>query len=78
MTATQETRLARELEVYALHKNEWLRDHPGRYVVIKGDKVLSFHPTFDAAYHAGASAWGINTDFLVKQIVEQEPVFFVF
>jgi hypothetical protein len=78
MAATQETRLARELEVYALHKNEWLNGQPGRYVVIKGGSVLNFYPTFDAAYNAGAIAWGINIDFLVKQIVEQEPVFFVF
>jgi hypothetical protein len=78
MSATQETRLARELEVYAVHKNEWLKGHPGRYVVIRGTEVLNFYPTFDAAYSAGAGAWGINTDFLVKQIVEHEPVFFVF
>ena len=78
MAATQETRLARELEVYALHKNEWLKGHSGRYVVIKGNEVLNFYPTFEAAYSAGALAWGINTDFLVKQIVEHEPVFFVF
>jgi hypothetical protein len=78
MAATQETKLARELEVYALHKNEWLKGQPGQYVVIKGDRILNFYPTFDAAYSAGAGAWGLDTDFLVKQIVEHEPVFFVF
>jgi hypothetical protein len=78
MAATEQARLAAELQVYALHKNEWLKDYPGRYVVIKGDEVLNFYPTFEAAYSAGAGAWGINTDFLVKQIVEHEPVFFVF
>jgi hypothetical protein len=78
MAATEQARLAAELQVYALHKNEWLKDYPSRYVVIKGDEVLNFYPTFEAAYSAGAGAWGINTDFLVKQIVEHEPVFFVF
>jgi hypothetical protein len=78
MAATEQARLAAELQVYALHKNEWLKDYPGRYVVIKGDEVLNFYPTFEAAYSAGAGAWGIDTDFLVKQIVEHEPVFFVF
>ena len=78
MSARQETRLARELEVYALNKNAWLKGHPGQYVAIKGDAVLDFYPTFEAAYSAGAGVWGINTDFLVKQIVEHEPVFFVF
>jgi hypothetical protein len=78
MAATERTRLATELHVYALHKNEWLKGDPGRYVVIKGDAVLNFYPTFEAAYSAGAGAWGLDTDFLVKQIVEHEPVFFVF
>ncbi len=78
MAATEQTRLAGELEVYALHKSAWLKGHPGQYVVIKGDAVLNFYPTFEAAYQAGAGAWGLNTDFLVKQIVEHEPVFFVF
>jgi hypothetical protein len=78
MTTTEQARLAAELELYALHKDEWLEGYPGQYVVIKGDTVLNFYPTFEAAYQAGAREWGINTDFLVKQIVEHEPVFFVF
>jgi hypothetical protein len=78
MASTEESRLAAELEVYALHKGAWLRGHPGQYVAIKGDKVLDFYPTFEAAYSAGAGAWGVDTDFLVKQVIEHEPVFFVF
>jgi hypothetical protein len=78
MAATEQARLAAELQVYALHKKEWLKGYPGRYVVIRGEQVLNFFPNFEEAYSAGASAWGINTDFLVKQIVEHEPVFFVF
>jgi hypothetical protein len=71
-------RLAKELDFYALHKDEWLKGYPGRYVVIKGSEVLSFYPTFEAAYSAGAGMWGTNTDFLVKQVVEHEPTFSVF
>ena len=70
MATTEQERLAEELGFYALHKTEWLGQHPGKYVVIKGNDVLSFYPTFEAAYRAGADTWGINTDFLVKQIVE--------
>lgn len=78
MAATEQTRLAKELEFYALRKNEWLKGHRDKYVVIKDKDILDFFSTFEAAYEAGAGAWGINTDFLVKQIVEHEPVFFVF
>jgi hypothetical protein len=78
MAAGEQARLAAELGFYALHKSEWLKEHHGKYVVIRDTNLLDFYPTFEAAYRAGANEWGINTDFLVKQIVEHEPVFFVF
>jgi hypothetical protein len=78
MAAGEQARLATELEFYAHHKGEWLSHHRGQYVVIKDNVVLDFYATFEAAYRAGARTWGINTDFLVKQIAEHEPVFFVF
>jgi hypothetical protein len=70
--------LAHELEYYAQHKGEWLRQKSGKYVVIRKDDVLGFFPSFERAYTAGATSYGIDTSFLVKQIVEQEPVFFLF
>lgn len=78
MSAEEQTRLASELEYYETHKLEWLRQHPGDYVVVKGRSILGFYRAFEAAYRAGASSYGIGADFLVKQILEHEPVFFVF
>jgi hypothetical protein len=71
-------RLTVELEVYKLRKREWLPEHSGQYVVLKGSEVLGFYSEFAAAYSAGANAWGLNTDFLVKQVLEFEPTFSVF
>lgn len=78
MDTHQESRLAVELEYYAQHKAEWLSRKTGKYVVIKDSAPLGFYPNFEAAYRAGAAKYGLNTDFLVKQILEHEPVFFVF
>jgi len=78
MATEQESRLVTEVEFYGHHRSEWLKEHPGHYVVIKDDIVLDFYLTFEAAYRAGVAAWGVDTDFLVKQILEHEPVFFVF
>jgi hypothetical protein len=78
MAANQETRLAIELEYFAQHKTEWLAHKTGRYVVIKDSGLLGFYPNFETAYRAGATAYGLKTDFLVKQILEHEPVFFVY
>jgi ethanolamine utilization cobalamin adenosyltransferase len=78
MSADQQSRLAVELEYYAQHKPEWLSHKTGHYVVIKDSALLGFYPNFEAAYRAGAATYGQETDFLVKQILEHEPVFFVF
>lgn len=77
MAADQRTRLAIELEYFSQHKSEWLAHNNGQYVVIKDITPLGFYQTFEAAYRAGAGTYGIETDFLVKQILEYEPVFFV-
>jgi len=78
MPSKETIRLAPELEYYAQHKPEWLVRQSGNYVVVKDRSLLGFYPTFEAAYRAGASTYGPNTDFLVKQVLEHEPVFFVF
>jgi len=78
MAADQRARLAVEFDYYAQHKTEWLPLQSGHYVVVKDSGLLGFYPTFEAAYRAGAATYGVNTDFLVKQILEHEPVFFVF
>lgn len=78
MTAAKEGRLAIELAYYTQHKAEWLARKTGNYVVIKGADPLGFYPNFESAYRAGAAAYGLGTDFLVKQILEHEPAFFVY
>jgi len=78
MAAGEQARLAVELEYYAAHKSDWLRKYSGNYVVIKESSVLGFYSSFEAAYRAGATTYGISTDFLVKQVLEHDPVFFVF
>ena len=34
--------------------------------------------TFEDAFRAGVGAFGITRDFLVKQVLEHEPVYFVY
>ena len=77
MAEDQKARLAPELQYFDQHKAEWLAHNPGQYVVIKDRGLLGFYPNFESAYRAGAARYGLDTDFLVKQILEHEPVFFV-
>jgi hypothetical protein len=77
MGTVRPTRLAVELDYYRQHARDWAAQRPGQYVVIKNTGVLGFYPDFEAAYRAGAGKYGLETDFLVKQILEYEPVFIV-
>ena len=77
MATDEQARLAVELEYYGQHAREWVAQKAGQYVVIKDTGVLGFYPDFETAYTAGAGRYGIETDFLVKQILEYEPVFIV-
>jgi len=77
MAADQQARLAVELDYYGQHSRGWAAQRAGQYVVIKNTGVLGFYPDFETAYRAGAGTYGVETDFLVKQILEYEPVFIV-
>jgi hypothetical protein len=73
-----QNRLSSEIDFYKAHKHDWLQQHSGEYVVLKGNQVLGFHRQFNDAYLAGVRAWGPGVDFLVRQVLEFEPVFSVF
>lgn len=77
MATEEQGRLAVELNYYERHAADWIAQRTGEYVVIKNTGILGFYPDFESAYRAGAEAYGIETDFLVKQVLEYEPVFIV-
>jgi hypothetical protein len=45
---------------------------------VKGNTLLGFFSEFHEAYRVGVENYGMNTDFLVKRVVPQEPIFVVF
>lgn len=70
--------LATELELYAKHKHEWLERNEGKYVVAQDTNLLGFYESFEAGLKAGIIAFGVRRNFLVKQVLEEEPVYFIF
>jgi len=72
------TRLTVETALYETHKSEWLRNHRDEFVVVKDNDLHGFFTNFHDAYCAGVEKYGANTDFLVKRVVPQDPVFVVF
>lgn len=78
MAVDDKSRLAAELAFYAEHKAEWLEKHSGKYVVAQDTNLLGFYTSFESAFKAGLVAFGVQRDFLVKQVLAEEPVYFVY
>lgn len=70
---SRQASLNREQAVFDANLSEWLSDHEGQYVLIKGDNVDGFYASRDEALTAGYSRFGIGPLF-VKQVSPSEPV----
>jgi hypothetical protein len=78
MATAPPARLGVETQLYEAQKSKWLQTHRDKFVVIKEQSLLGFFDNFHQAYTAGVAEYGMDTDFLVKRVVPQEPVFLVF
>ena len=70
--------LRRELNLYDARKQEWFGIHLNQFVVIAGDQVEGFHPDYESAFRAGIQAFGLQQQFLIKQVCVTEPVYLVY
>lgn len=68
--------LSEELEVFEAKKPDLLKSYPGLFVLVKGHDLLGPYPSAEAAYEDGLQRFGLRT-FLVKQVLEEEPVGYV-
>ena len=62
-----------EVETYESRLRGWA-DREGQFVLIKGRRVLGFYPGTEAALEAGYDQFG-DEPFLVKQILQHEPIY---
>lgn len=67
--------LKQELRIYEREKNNLLSEARGKFVLIKGDKVIGIYASQEDALAEGYKQFG-NKEFLVKEISEIEPVNF--
>jgi len=70
--------LARETKVFEDHRNEWLLDHAGAFVAIRDDEVAGFFESYGDAFTAGLQHFGASRSFLIRQVWQTEPIYFVF
>ena len=68
--------LEKELKVFKEHKEKLLGTANELFVLIKDTEIFGPFPTAEAAYEDGLSRFGLEP-FLVKQVLEKEPVGFI-
>jgi hypothetical protein len=68
---------SRELGVFEEHRQEWSRSNPGRFVAIQGEDIAGFFATYADALRAGLKRFGVHHEFLIKQVWQIEPVYYI-
>ncbi|MCP4664526.1 MAG: hypothetical protein GY856_54775 [bacterium] len=48
-----------------------LLEHRGEFVILRGGRVVAFHPTHDAAYEDALKRFGLEEAFLISEVAEQ-------
>ena len=62
-----------ELQTYKAELPNLLPANDGKFVVIRGNQVLDFFPTYEEALDWAYENFGLD-GFFVKQISEEEPI----
>jgi hypothetical protein len=68
--------LEKELETYRLKLPE-LKAQEGKYALVQGDAVVDTFSSYEDAMKEGYAKFGLDTEFLVKQIRSIEEVQFI-
>lgn len=56
------------------NRQQFLEQAKGKYVLIKGRQSYGFFDTADAAYEAGAGAFGVEA-FLIQEVLDEDTVY---
>ena len=63
--------LDREVKYYEANKKDLLKKHNGKFVLIKGDRLVGSFDSEKSAYEAGLKEFG-NQAFLIKRVSKKE------
>lgn len=70
--------LTTELQIFDQHRKEWVKTHPGEFVVIVGTIVEGFFGDYETAFREGLKKAAKSQNFLVKQVWAEEPVYLIY
>ena len=61
-----------ELAFFHQHKQEWVAEHRGEFILLGKQAFGGFYKTHGEAMKAGIRMFGPVSPFLVKQVLEEE------
>ena len=64
--------LSEELAFFHQHKQEWMAEHRGEFILLGKQVFGGFYKTHGEAMKAGIRVFGPVRPFLVEQILEEE------
>jgi len=65
--------LEQEYKCYLGHRKKFVPAHLNQFVLIKGDEVVGFFPSYEDALRAGLKQFG-NVPFFIKEVQHKEEV----
>jgi hypothetical protein len=68
--------LERELATYQRLRPQLLLSNAGEFAVIDGDDLVGCRPDYESALRLGYERRGVGAPFLVKQVLDPEPVLY--
>lgn len=72
------TEFENELRVYEQNKPKWLTVHASKFVVISREQVAGFFSSYSQAYDAATLKFGLDQQFLIKQVLPQDRIFVIY
>lgn len=66
--------LEQELALYAKMKPDLLKNHEGKFVLIRGEEFIGAYDSAENAYSEGVKRFGKEV-FLVKKVTKEEEVY---
>jgi len=68
----QAAQLSDELAFFHEHKQEWMAEHRGEFILLGKQTFGGFYKTHGEAMKAGIRLFGLVRPFLVEQILEEK------
>ena len=63
--------------IFEQHRAEWVRTHPGEFVLIHKGQEAGFYPDYDSAFRVAIRTFGPKSQFLIQQVCAVEPIFVI-